>query len=375
MQKTCFAFIADLTMYEEFVVIGSRHGLRCNFDHGLCDWLQINRDQFDWRQNFGRSPEKTSGPLSDHTGNGSYVYVSGSDSQGPASVAILSSPALYLASPISFSFWYHMNGVGIGNLSLIATDKFGNRKTLWSRHGRQGPDWLRATLRLDSSAEKVEFVASAKYHYNAITAIDDVTVNIEPIEVTPAAAAHTTSGPQQNVSAFASSTTTIYILVNPSEFPDCSFDQSMCMWKQSTSDELDWHRVPGSSPDHTSGPTEDHTSGSGHYLLLMGHETRNSTWAAHLFSPLMSVYDVTKMTFWFHMNGVGIGHLRIIERMTDAMESVIWTRNGRQNHDWLKAEVTLIPGRYQLIFEASARLHYGSDLAVDDITFDPHPGY
>ncbi|XP_021362287.1 MAM and LDL-receptor class A domain-containing protein 1-like [Mizuhopecten yessoensis] len=336
------------------------HGLSCDFDRGLCDWLQINRDQFDWKERFGRSPERTSGPLSDHTGNGSYVYVSGYDSQGPQSVAILSSPALYLSWPVTLSFWYHMNGVGIGNLSLLVTDKYGNQRTVWNKHGRQGPDWLQAILNLDTSAAKIEFVASAKYHYNAIIAVDDVIVNIEPveIEVTLAPELHTTRGPTYT-----------------GEFPDCSFDQSLCMWQQSTSDELDWHRVQGSSPDRTSGPAADHTSGNGYYLLLMGHETRNLTWTAHLFSPLISVYDVTKMTFWFHMNGVGIGHLRLTKRTAETLEFVIWTMNGRQSSEWLKAEVSLRPGRYQLIFEASALFHYGSDLAVDDITMAPHPSF
>ncbi|XP_033749866.1 MAM and LDL-receptor class A domain-containing protein 1-like [Pecten maximus] len=352
-------FVVNLTSFVIIFLGVGLHGLSCDFDNGLCDWLQINRDQFDWREKIGRSPEGTSGPLSDHTGNGSYVYVSGGDSQGPQTVAILSSPSFYLTSPTVFSFWYHMNGVGIGNLSLLVTDMYGDRVILWSKHGRQGPDWQQATLHFDISVAKVEFVASAKYHYNAIIAVDDIKVNIEPVEVagvTSVTDGYTSRGP-----------------IPSGQFPDCHFDQSMCMWQQSTTDELDWHRVQGSSPDRISGPTVDHTSGNGHYLLLVGHEARTAAWSAHLFSPLISVYGATKMTFWFHMNGIGIGHLRLIKRTMNAMESVIWTANGRQGTDWQKAEVILHPGRYQLIFEASAKLHYGSDLAIDDITIDPHP--
>ncbi|XP_069138163.1 thyroid hormone-induced protein B-like isoform X3 [Argopecten irradians] len=333
-------------------------GLTCDFDSGLCGWLQINRDQFSWSERSGRSPERTSGPLSDHTGNGSYVYISGEESRGPQSVAILSSPSFYLTNPVVLSFWYHMNGVGIGNLSVLVINKYGDRRTIWSKHGRQGPDWIQAVLNLDMSVEKIEFVASAKYHYSAIIAVDDIKVNIEPMVagLTAVSIAHTTRGP-----------------VHGGRFPDCNFDQSMCMWQQSTSDELDWHRVQGSSPDHTSGPSVDHTSGSGHYLLLMGHEVKTPAWSAHLYSPLISVFTSTKMTFWYHMNGVGIGHIRLMKRDIGTTETVIWSKDGRQSSDWLKAEVTLHPGRYQLIFEASALLHYGSDVAIDDIIIDPRP--
>ena len=48
----------------------------------------------------------------------------------------------------------------------------------------------------------------------------------------------------------------------------CDFDNSLCSgWDQSYSDDFDWTRRRGSTPSRSTGPSYDHTSGSGVYLL------------------------------------------------------------------------------------------------------------
>lgn len=50
--------------------------------------------------------------------------------------------------------------------------------------------------------------------------------------------------------------------------PSCNFDYSLCSgWQQSRSDVFDWTRRSGSTSSSYTGPSYDHTSGSGLFLL------------------------------------------------------------------------------------------------------------
>ena len=39
----------------------------CDFDKGLCGWMNINADEFDWERRRGRTPSSQTGPQRDHT--------------------------------------------------------------------------------------------------------------------------------------------------------------------------------------------------------------------------------------------------------------------------------------------------------------------
>jgi len=80
---------------------------------------------------------------------GQYAYITGKDSLNASSIAIIQSPKLYVTKDITLTFWYHMNGVGIGKLSVLKIDKYGRQMEVWSRHGRQGPEWNNGTVIFD----------------------------------------------------------------------------------------------------------------------------------------------------------------------------------------------------------------------------------
>ena len=42
-------------------------GRSCNFETGLCGFVQLTSDQFDWTRRRGATPTIGTGPISDHT--------------------------------------------------------------------------------------------------------------------------------------------------------------------------------------------------------------------------------------------------------------------------------------------------------------------
>ena len=55
----------------------------CNFDtaNNTCGWTDISADRFVWEQHRGGTPSRTSGPSSDHSGSGMYMFVDSTASQ------------------------------------------------------------------------------------------------------------------------------------------------------------------------------------------------------------------------------------------------------------------------------------------------------
>jgi len=78
---------------------------------------------------------------------GKYLLISGK-SHRLGWKADLSSPYLFETRETNMTFWYYMNGAGIGNLSVIVTDRYGGKTNIWHKHGRQSADWQRATVSL-----------------------------------------------------------------------------------------------------------------------------------------------------------------------------------------------------------------------------------
>ncbi|CAC5388819.1 unnamed protein product [Mytilus coruscus] len=85
-------------------------------------------------------------------------------------------------------------------------------------------------------------------------------------------------------------------------------------------------------------------------------------------SPSFQVTGNSILSFWYHMNGNGIGSLNVY-LVSKGTRHRLWQKTGRQSPDWLLATIPISSGSYQIELEATAKYHYGSDLAVDDITF------
>ena len=110
----------------------------------------------------------------------------------------------------------------------------------------------------------------------------------------------------------------------------------------------------------------------GKYLYVTGHDAKQMNSTAVIKSPPFSLDKESNMTFWYSMNGVGIGQL-ILSKWVEGQKTEIWSRKGRQGSDWMEGAVVLKPGNMSLEFSATTTFHYGSDLALDDIHLQTEP--
>ena len=109
---------------------------------------------------------------------GKYIYMTGSDVKSKDSIAILRSEPLSLGIQSNLSFWYHMNGFGIGQLILSKIEEKKSEE-LWKMEGRQGQGWLQGSVLLNPGKFTLEFSGTAVLPYSSDTALDDIQLHSE----------------------------------------------------------------------------------------------------------------------------------------------------------------------------------------------------
>jgi hypothetical protein len=138
-----------------------------------------------------------------------------------------------------------------------------------------------------------------------------------------------------------------------------NFEDSLYVWTQSTTDQLDWTLNSGATNTQFSGPNGDFTttdsSGNYYYLDPAGSNSDDNK-EAHLISPCVQMIGASKpyLTFGYHMfNGLfnganpssdNMGTLRIEVQTTDDAANYwvpLWTKTGHQGIGWKSDTVDL----------------------------------
>lgn len=70
------------------------------------------------------------------------------------------------------------------------------------------------------------------------------------------------------------------------ETVSCDFEMSLCGWKQLTDDDYDWTRYAGTTSSASTGPTSDHTTGTGICKHVSSFYTHPPLPFLHLFPSL-----------------------------------------------------------------------------------------
>ncbi len=137
-------------------------------------------------------------------------------------------------------------------------------------------------------------------------------------------------------------------------------------------DDIDWRTNQGSTPSNNTGPSGDHTSGTGRYLYL---EASNGCFGqtAILESPCIDLTGILdpELDFWYHMDGADMGDLHVdIFAGGNWIEDFVAPISGDQGSSWQNWSIDL-----SLFSGATIRFRirgvtgpdFASDMAIDDI--------
>ncbi|XP_006900710.1 PREDICTED: apical endosomal glycoprotein [Elephantulus edwardii] len=150
----------------------------------------------------------------------------------------------------------------------------------------------------------------------------------------------------------------------------CNFERDSCAWHTSHLTGAHWRRV------ESGGPSYDHTTGRGHFMLLDPTEPLARGPGAHLLTRLQTPTTLTQcLSFWYHLHGPQIGTLRLAMWQEGVEKTVLWSRSGSHGNQWHQAWATLThqpDSKYQLLFEG-LRDGFRGTMGLDDITVRPGP--
>ena len=147
----------------------------------------------------------------------------------------------------------------------------------------------------------------------------------------------------------------------------CDFEVDTCAWTDTAPDGFSWTRRSGGTPSSSTGPSGDHTTGSGFYLFTEASGINNKL--HQLESPLFSLQQDASLSFAYHMYGSTMGALSIEANGTETGWSTLWSRTGDQGNSWLEAVVILPASTTKVRFNGRTGPNYRSDMALDDVSF------
>lgn len=152
-----------------------------------CWTNETSGDNIDWDVLSGPTASSGTGPSSDHSGGGNFIYTESSsgttgctNQRGYVTTPVFDFSGL--SSP-ELSFWYNMYGIDMGTLSVqVSIDGGSNWSSdVWILSGDQGTSWTEAVVDLSAfqgqSNLVIRFTGLTGGGYRSDMAIDDITVD------------------------------------------------------------------------------------------------------------------------------------------------------------------------------------------------------
>ncbi|HRD54407.1 MAG TPA: zinc-dependent metalloprotease family protein [Flavobacteriales bacterium] len=151
-----------------------------------------------------------------------------------------------------------------------------------------------------------------------------------------------------------------------------SFSSGLGAWVQGATDYFNWSLGSGNTPTSNTGPTGDHTTGTGNYLFTESSSPNNPARLAELYGPCIDLepFGSAELTFWYHMWGTAMGSLHVDVWNGSAWATSLWSRTGNQGNSWQQGTLSLnayVGGTVRIRFRGITGTGATSDMAIDDI--------
>uniref|UniRef100_A0A3Q3IQH3 Transmembrane serine protease 15 n=1 Tax=Monopterus albus TaxID=43700 RepID=A0A3Q3IQH3_MONAL len=159
----------------------------------------------------------------------------------------------------------------------------------------------------------------------------------------------------------------------------CTFEQSMCFWRQQNNDEFNWIRINGSTFAQLAGPSFDHTLGnsSGFYIVTPRSPGQNLVSFRIYSLALTPATESMCLSFWYRMYGEDVLRLKVLLLRPSQPEpavTVVFQRHGNYGDSWNYGQVTLnLMTKATVVFEALKERGRRNSIALDDITLTSDP--
>ncbi|XP_056333186.1 MAM and LDL-receptor class A domain-containing protein 1 isoform X2 [Danio aesculapii] len=307
----------------------------CDFQEGLCDWVQETEDEFDWtHQMSGHVKDPWLGPLYDHTvknDRGFYLIVNMSGEHETSESAVISAPMEIQSSDVCVGFWYYMLGPSVGNFDLLIETKT-METIIWTRKGSQTSEWLNAQVSISTTdVHRVKFSGSRAAGNSGFVAIDDFRVT---------AGACVENSP-------------------------CGFESpSLCGFEPDVTVSSAWLHVDGTSGyiDHT------YRTELGHSMAVFGAKLEKPE-VSNLLTPEFSPSAESCVQFWYRLSASSADSLSVHVLLNGELSPALWSLSGVASDSWEVAEVTVSsPSKFRVAFRAELSPNSKSFVLLDDVS-------
>ncbi|KAK5602804.1 hypothetical protein CRENBAI_025076 [Crenichthys baileyi] len=293
----------------------------CDFEMDFCGWVNSPAPEsgVEWDWLSGTSDGRLI-PKRDHSTNtalGHFAFLWPFSSE-KEEIALLESESMDAVESGCIELWHHVEGWISNRPSDITLTVFvreaGQLRPLFHTNGYLNSSWIQDRVNYNSSGlHQIILQARCPAGKEASFAVDDIHIirgkSCDDLILT------TTDPPTTTTSA-------------PPSCMDCTFEEGLCNWVQEDTDDLNWTLSNGLQVEGLwNGPQYDHTVDSD---------------------------QVSTLNLLVQVN---------------SSELLVWTRQGTQTPEWIKAQVAVsLINALQIVFSGQRNIQSHGFIAIDDIT-------
>jgi hypothetical protein len=151
----------------------------------------------------------------------------------------------------------------------------------------------------------------------------------------------------------------------------CDFDVDTCTYSNTGS--YSWTRDASGTSSGSTGPSGDHTSGSGYYMYTEASSPNYPNVGPFVLESAVGA-GAGYAEFWYHMYGSTMGTLNFDASSDDGTTwTTLWTLSGNQGNVWRQAGVEFDSSTTDVRFSGTTGSSWTGDMAIDDVAVYPAP--